>query len=316
MKADSVVELDIKAVDDNGEDIAALCSEARLYELGKGLFPAAFDEELVGCKKGEEKHFEIEVESNPCMLTSILQGKTAKVVFDVTVKAVKKVVLPEITDEWVKENFGFEDVAALRKLMGEQIEAQKGEIIPRIMENNALFELQKRLEGDVPQAMCDAAERDLLQSFFEQLQRQGATLDAYLAAQQITADQFKEDVKAQAADTVKQNLALDAYARHNNIVVTDEEVVDEFKNSGAKDADKLYAEWKKQGRLSFVREGILRGKALEALLKEAEIEEVELPTADEEEKKPAKKAAAKKTTKKAAKKADEAEAENTEAAAE
>ena len=316
VKADSVVELDIKAVDDNGEDIAALCSEARLYELGKGLFPAAFDEELVGCKKGEEKHFEIEVESNPCMLTSILQGKTAKVVFDVTVKAVKKVVLPEITDEWVKENFGFEDVAALRKLMGEQIEAQKGEIIPRIMENNALFELQKRLEGDVPQAMCDAAERDLLQSFFEQLQRQGATLDAYLAAQQITADQFKEDVKAQAADTVKQNLALDAYARHNNIVVTDEEVVDEFKNSGAKDTDKLYAEWKKQGRLSFVREGILRGKALEALLKEAEIEEVELPTADEEEKKPAKKAAAKKTTKKAAKKADEAEAENTEAAAE
>ena len=150
----------------------------------------------------------------------------------------------------------------------------------------------------------------------QQLQRQGATLDAYLAAQQITADQFKEDVKAQAADTVKQNLALDAYARHNNIVVTDEEVVDEFKNSGAKDTDKLYAEWKKQGRLSFVREGILRGKALEALLKEAEIEEVELPTADEEEKKPAKKAAAKKTTKKAAKKADEAEAENTEAAAE
>lgn len=31
VKADSVVELDIKAVDDNGEDIAALCSEARLY---------------------------------------------------------------------------------------------------------------------------------------------------------------------------------------------------------------------------------------------------------------------------------------------
>lgn len=242
------------------------------------------------------------------MLTSILQGKTAKVVFDVTVKAVKKVVLPEITDEWVKENFGFEDVAALRKLMGEQIEAQKGEIIPRIMENNALFELQKRLEGDVPQAMCDAAERDLLQSFFEQLQRQALRSTLTWAAQQITADQFKEDVKAQAADTVKQNLALDAYARHNNIVVTDEEVVDEFKNSGAKDTDKLYAEWRKQGRLSFVREGILRGKALEALLKEAEIEEVELPTADEEEKKPAKKAAAKK--------ADEAEAENTEAAAE
>ncbi len=107
-------------------------------------------------------------------------------------------------------------------------------------------------------------------------------------------------MKAQAADTVKQNLALDAYARHNGIEVTDEEVVNEFKTSGAKDADKLYKDWKKQGRLHIVREGILRGKALEALLKEAEIEEVEAPKQAEEEKKPAKKASAKKSTKKKA----------------
>ncbi len=195
------------------------------------------------------------------MLTSILQGKTAKIVFDVTVKAVKKkVVLPEITDEWVKENFGFEDVAALRKLMGEQIEAQKGEIIPRWRTTlcsscrSASRATCPRPCATPPSATCCRASSSSCSARARYARR--------LAAQQITADQFKEDVKAQAADTVKQNLALDAYARHNNIVVTDEEVVDEFKNSGAKDTDKLYAEWKKQGRLSFVREGILRGKAL------------------------------------------------------
>ena len=298
VKADSAVELAIKAVDDKGEDIASLSTEERLYELGQSLFPAAFDAELVGCKKGESKHFEIEVDSNPCMLTSILKGKTEKVVFDVEVKAVKKKITPEFTDEWVKENLGFADVAELRSKMGEQIESQKGDMIPRIMENNALYELQKRLQGEAPAAMCEDAERDLLQSFFEQLQRQGATLDAYLAAQNLTADQFKDDVKLQAADTVKQNLALDAYARHNGIEVSDEEVVNEFKTSGAKDADKLYEDWKKQGRLHIVREGILRGKALEALLKEADIEEVEAPKQEEEEKKPAKKASSKKSSKK------------------
>ena len=97
---------------------------------------------------------------------------------------------------------------------------------------------------------------------------------------------------------MKQNLALDAYARHNGIEVSDEEVVNEFKTSGAKDADKLYEDWKKQGRLHIVREGILRGKALEALLKEADIEEVEAPKQEEEEKKPAKKASSKKSSKK------------------
>ncbi|MFR4802483.1 MAG: hypothetical protein ACLT98_03600 [Eggerthellaceae bacterium] len=112
---------------------------------------------------------------------------------------------------------------------------------------------------------------------FTQLQNQGATFDAYLKAQDITPEDFKEDVKLQAIDNVKENLALDAWARHAGIEVTDEDILDEFKNSGAEDTDALFAEWKSQGRLHIVREGIIRGKALEALLKEADIEEVEQP---------------------------------------
>ena len=64
----------------------------------------------------------------------------------------------------------------------------------------------------------------------------------------------------------------------------------------------MFVEWKSQGRLHIVREGIMRGKALEALLKEADIEEVEQPAEKAEEKKPAKKAA-----KKSSKKAEKAE---------
>ena len=158
--------------------------------------------------------------------------------------------------------------------MGERIEAQKGEIIPRIWRTTLCSSCRSASRATCPRPCATPPSATCCRASSSSC---SARYARRLAAQQITADQFKEDVKAQAADTVKQNLALDAYARHNNIVVTDEEVVDEFKNSGAKDTDKLYAEWKKQGRLSFVREGLLRGKALEALLKEAEIEEVELP---------------------------------------
>lgn len=308
VKADSCLDITLSAKDDNGEDVEALAAEDRHYELGQGLFPAAFDEALVGMKKGETKTIELNVKENPCMLTSMLQDKTENVTFEVEVKAVKKKVVPEFTDEWVKENLGVADVAELRANMGASIEQQKAQAIPRIMENNALYELQKRVEGDVPAAMLEDAERDLLQNFFTQMQQQGATLDAYLKAADITADKFKEDVKLQAADTVRQNLALDAWARHAGIVVTDEEVADEFKNSGAEDADALYKQWKAEGRLHDVREGIMRGKALEALLKDAEIEEVEKMPEAEEEAKPAKKAA-KKSSKKAAK-AEEAPAED------
>ncbi|WP_303249250.1 trigger factor [uncultured Slackia sp.] len=299
VKQENSVEITLVVKDDKGEVMESLGAEDRLYELGQGLFPAAFDEALLGMKKGETKSITLNVAENPCMMTSILKDKTEEVTFEVEIKAVKKKIAPEVTDEWVKETLGFADVAELRVRMGESIEQQKGDIIPRIMENNALFALQERLIGEVPAVMAEEAERDLLQNFFTQLQNQGATLDAYLKAQDITADKFKEDVKLQAVDAVKQNLALDAWARHAGIEVSDEEIVEEFKNSGAQDPDALYEEWKAQGRLHIVREGIMRGKALEALLAEADVEEVETPAAEEKEEKPAKKASAKKASKKA-----------------
>ena len=308
VKLENSVEITLVVKDDKGEVMESLGAEDRLYELGQGLFPAAFDDALLGMKKGETKSITLNVAENPCMMTSILKDKTEEVTFEVEVKAVKKKIAPEVTDEWVKETLGFADVAELRVRMGESIEQQKGDIIPRIMENNALFALQERLIGEVPAVMAEEAERDLLQNFFTQLQNQGATLDAYLKAQDITADKFKEDVKLQAVDTVKQNLALDAWARHAGIEVSDEEIVEEFKNSGAQDPDALYDEWKAQGRLHIVREGIMRGKALEALLAEADVEEVETPAAEEKEEKPAKKASAKKTSKKAAASDEEAPA--------
>lgn len=308
VKADSVVSIDLKGSDADGEEIESLAAEDRHYELGQGLFPAAFDEQLIGMKKGDQKTFEITVGEAPSMLTSVLQGKTDKVTFDVTLKAVKKGVVPEFTDEFAKEKLGFADMADLRARMGEQISAQKESVIPRILENNALFELQQRLQGEVPEAMAEDAERELLQSFFEQLQRQGGTLDAYLASQGITADKFRDDVKAQASDNVAQNLALDAWARHAGITVSDEEVEEEFKTSGAKDWKSVYADWKKNGRLHVVREGILRGKTLEAILKDADVEEVETPNASEK-KAPAKKSSAKKSTAKKAAAAEEPAAE-------
>ena len=105
----------------------------------------------------------------------------------------------------------------------------------------------------------------MLQDFFQQLQRQGMTFDAYLVPTRASpSDQFKDDVKQQAADNVKQDLALDAWARHFDLKVTDEDLAEEFKNSGAKDPKKLEKEWRETGRLHLLREGIMRSNAAQA----------------------------------------------------
>ena len=128
------------------------------------------------------------------------------------------------------------------------------------------------------------------------------TFDVYLAQQGITPDQFKEDVKQQALDMSKQDLALDAWARHFGMEATDEDVTQEFVKSGVEDPESLQAEWRANGQLHMVRQGVLRTKAVKDLMDKAVVSELDPSKKKDEEKKPAKKAAAKKTAKK-----DEAE---------
>ncbi len=287
--ADGAVDLALSAKDYEGKDISALSTESRFYALGRGLFPAAFDEALIGLKKGESASVTVDIAAQTSIATSMLKRRSADedasqdITLDATVLSVKKKIVPEVTDEWVKEKLRVDSVEKLREQLAVSIEQQKADAISRIRENNALYELQKRLEGEPPASMEESTESDLLRTFFEQLQRSGITLDAYLEQQGITSDQFKKDVKAQASDTVRQNLALDAWARHNNITVTDEEVVKEFESIDAKNSDTLYADWKSQGRLHIVREGILRRKALEVLLRDADVVEVEKPSLTNED---------------------------------
>ncbi len=312
VKEESFMDLAMKATDDAGEEIPSMTTESRLYGLGTGLFPAEFDAELMGMKKGQSKSFTIDMPAEPTIMTQSLVGKTEKINFEVEVKVVKNKVLPELTDEWVKETLGFDTVADLRDRISESIIQQKSDVLPRIKENLCLNALAERLEGEVPQAMTEDAEASLLQDFFQQLQRQGATFDAYLAQQGITPDQFKDDVKKQALDMTRQDLAIDAWARHFNMTATDEEVTAEFVKSGAEDPKALYEEWRKNGQLHMVKNGILRTNAVAEIMDKAIVTELAPGEASKKEEKPAKK-----TTKKAAKKEEapaDAEAEKKPAA--
>lgn len=299
VKEDSYLDLAMKATDDAGEDIASMSTESRLYGLGTGLFPETFDAELVGMKKGQSKSFTIDVPAEPTVMTQTLMGKTTKINFEVEVKVVKNKILPEVTDEWAKDTLGFESVEDLRARISESIGQQKADVLPRIKENQCLNVLAERLEGEAPEAMCEEAETSLLQDFFQQLQRQGMGFDAYLAQQGLTADQFKDDVKAQALDMTKQDLALDAWARHFDMVATDEDVAAEFAKTGAEDPKALQEEWRKNGQLHMVKSGILRTNAVKDIMDNAAVTELAPgETVKKEEAKPAKKTSAKKAAKK------------------
>lgn len=242
------------------------------YTIGSGLFPATFDEKVTGLTAGETVEFELEVGEETYAYTNDLKGKTIS--FKITVKSIMVKMTPNVDDAWVQDNFGFETVEELRERLMDSMKDQKAQYLPRLKEDRVLNALIERVDVEAPAAMVEEQEADLLQEFFQQLQRSGQTYDAYLKAQNITAAQLKEDLKLQAADIVKQNLALDAYARHNQLECSEGEIQGEFIKAAAGEWEDLFENWKQSGRLHMVREGVLRTKALEVAMAEAVVTEV------------------------------------------
>jgi len=297
VKDDKFVDIKISATDDKGEDIPSITNDELQYGMGSGVLPEAFEAELIGLKKGDTKQFTIDIPSEPTAMTSSLMGKTSTITFDVEVLGVKKKKLPELTDEWVQSKIGVDSIDDLRKELEDEFKSQQESIFPRLKESRALTALAERLKDEVPENVVEEAEATLLQDFFNQLQRQGATLDQYLQQQGITSAQFRDDVKQQAADMAKQDLALDAYAAHAGIEVTEEDIRAEFENSGVADPDALMQQWRENGQMHVVRQGILRQKAAEQVVENATVTE----------QKPEEKKKAAKHTKKSSKKEEAAE---------
>ena len=314
IKEHSFCDISMEAVDADGNALDSFKTESRLYEVGSGLFPAAFDEALTGMKKGEEKTFEVDM-SEPSMMGQGLDLE--KVTFTVGIKQVKERVLPELTDEWAKEKAGFESVEELRTRIAENIKVQKEQMMPRLRESETLLTLSERLQDSAPDNMYDDEQGQLMSSFFMQMQQAQMPLDMYLAQMGMTIEGFRDDIKRQARDNVNADLALDAWARHAGIEVSDEDITAEFERAGSDDPKALEESWRSNGRISEIRAGIARGKALEQILEGLQVETLapgeKLPErkpkdaeATEEGKKPAKKSAAKKS-------ADKGEAADAEA---
>ena len=245
VKPGEFVELTLSATDEEGNDVPALSADHRL-DLSEDTSAVASSLE----KKGMF-HFNVKID------------------------VIKKKIVPEVTEEWAKETFGFEGLEDMRSKIAESIKTQKGSSMVRRKENECLIALGSRLEGELPEAMLEREETNLLQNFYGQLSSMGLTFDKYLTAMDITADQFKEDNKKQAADVVRQDLALDAWARHFDMKATEEDVHNEFAQADLDDPELIENEWRKEGRLPMIRESIVRANALRDVIAQAKVTEVE-----------------------------------------
>ena len=104
-----------------------------------------------------------------------------------------------------------------------------------------------------------------------------------------------------------QNLAIDAYAKHFGMTVSDEEIEEEFNNSGMEDVEAVKKQFREEGRIRILRRNIVRSNAIDDIMDKAIVETVDSEAFRAENEAQAK--AAEEKAAKAEEKAEEAPAE-------
>ncbi len=252
-----LIDLECKQGD---EEVQGMNGEGRLVELGAGTMPKAFEKEVIGMKAGESKEFDFEVKNDAEFDYIGEEPVHAKV----ELTEIREKTMPK-TDEDLAERAGVESFDKLKEMIKEAIDNQLVTQWPTMKERRCNEELAKRLYGQVPVSYQNFARTDVLRDFYNNLERQGYTFDMFLQQQGITTEEFNKDVEAEAKDVAEQSLALDALARHLEFEVTDEDIDKEFEGVEGTSRE----EWEKAGRMSQIREGILREKASNWLIENA-----------------------------------------------
>lgn len=200
-------------------------AEHHMLTLGSGAFIPGFEDQLIGCKAGDEK--DVVVTFPEEYHAKELAGKEA--VFKCKVHKVEETILPEIDDEFAKDvSDTCETLDDLKKEITERLKKERQEAADHAFEENILDAVIANMKADIPQAMIESQIDSMVQDFSYRLQMQGMQMDQYLKMAGMEMGGFRAMFREQAERQVKTRLVLEKVAELENIAVSDKELEDEY----------------------------------------------------------------------------------------
>jgi trigger factor len=235
-------------------------------ELGSPANPPGFDANLVGLEPGQQKQFTVHFPDE--YPVPDLAGQD--LVYEVTLKAIRRKMLPELDDAFAKDLGEFETLDALRERIRADMHAEAELHAARHVRTDVLKQLASRLTFDLPASMVEREMDRRLEEFARQLMSQ--RIDPRQAG--IDWAQFRESQRESARDSVASALVLDAIANREGLTVSDEEVdkeVERFATETGRTPAALRAQLEKEGGLGRLLTGLRRERAVDLAIARATI---------------------------------------------
>lgn len=235
--------------------------------IGSGQFIPGFEDQLIDKNIGEE--VDVNVTFPEEYQAEELAGKPA--LFKVTVKEIKEKQLPELDDEFAAEVSEFDTLAEYKEDVKKNLTEKRENDVKNAKENAVIDAIIEDAKMDIPEAMITTQQRQMVQEFAQNIQMQGLSIEQYFQFTGLTAEKMLEQVKPQAEKRIKSRLVLEAVAKAENLVATEEDFeaeVAKMAENYQMEADKIKESIGEEGKKQMM-EDLAVSKAAEFVVNEA-----------------------------------------------
>ena len=236
--------------------------------IGSGAFIPGFEEALIGAEIGRQT--DVNVTFPEDYQAAELAGKAA--VFKCTVKKIQEKQLPELDEDFVEEVSEESDtVEQYKEEIRKKLAARKESDAKTAKEDAVVDAIIADAKMDIPDAMVETQQRQMVEEFAQRMQAQGLTMEQYMQFTGTSADMLLEQAKPQALKRIQSRLVLEAVVAAEKINASEEEFEEEVKTMGEAyqmEADKVKELLGENGRKQ-VMDDICIKKAVEFVVKNA-----------------------------------------------
>ena len=261
-----VVSLERQGTDKDGKRGEVDKHETVNIELGAPSNPPGFDDQMLGLTPGTTKTFTITYPADYAIAE--LAGGTVD--YTVTLKEIKKRVVPALDDELAKDLGEFDSLDALRAHVRHDLEHEAKHASERQLRQDVMKQLATRVPFPVPESLVEREIDRRLEDFARRLMEQ--RIDPRQA--NIDWNAFRDGQRAPATEAVASAIVLDEVSKRDAIDVTDEDVEAELQRYAEQTGHSvasIKARLQKDGELGRLAAGLRREKTVKHVLSRAKI---------------------------------------------
>lgn len=267
-----VVVADLQELDESGLPIIGRKQEERPFHIGGRNANHDLDNQLVGISAGETRRIVLThtgEDENEARLegSQHQEGREIRMMF--SAKEVRERTLPELDDEFARDQGQFESLDELTAQIRTDLQAQAEFASRRYLEGHIVDELIRKNAFDLPEIMVENALDTLVEN--QKKEHEGHEQD-------IDEDAIRQESREGTIRGLKRHILMEAIQKQEELEVEEAEMdsqLDVMSRRYDMEREQLRQILKRSDQIERIESNLLTEKTFDFLIEHAEIEDVE-----------------------------------------